>query len=244
MPPYNRFVAIAEIESALRCPVDWTTVFQIATPADFYPLECLWRDTVEKYAVDSEPNFLHPWESLNDESDDYLKPMHINVQTWAERAREEYCSLVFRFTHLKYASREIYGKHAPPPGSPTPGQIDILSAKTGISRFYKDIPADFMLSAFLHGIFFHFDAEGVLFDGPIRDNATWGRLLHDPNCRLIFRSPCPIGATSGRPTQHLCFELDASTPIVHGYPISKNEADRIRGSSPPIMVDDLRDWGL
>jgi hypothetical protein len=119
--------------------------------------------------------------------------------------------------------------------------IEAISAKTGISKFYQEFPAEVLLRAFFTGIFFHFDQEGDAIDPdePVRDQPLWNDLLQSDNCRIVFRSANPIGASDGLPTRYLCFELDASTPVVHAYPISEHQANLIRGNCSAILIDDL-----
>ena len=180
---FDRKHTEAEILGALTCPISWGTVFRIeAERAYFHPLERLWQRMVEDNAVDDEADLLHhaqysPLASLlEDKSDADLCRMHINLQTWKDRARGEYLSRTRRFWALKYADPQVYGKHLPPPGQRlTRASIEAISAKTGISKFYQEIPACVMLAAFFHGIFFHFDQEvdAIHPDEPVTDEPLW-----------------------------------------------------------------------
>ena len=207
---------------------------------------------VKENTVDDEADILieancSSWEAaLSEEEDEDLRPLQINVRTWRDRAQREYLSRTRRFWALQYAGRHVYKKHLPPGRRVTPGLIEGISARTNVSKFYKEIPPDVMLVAFLHGVFFHFDSEtGTLdHDKPIRDEPLWNSLLCNDKCRIVFRSRSWIGASNGLPAKYLCYELDASTPIVHVYPISEQQANIIRGGSSAIMTDELAYWGL
>jgi hypothetical protein len=171
--------------------------------------------------------------------------MRINVRTWLEAAKREYCALTRRFWDLRYVERDDYSKHLPPLGSDgNPQLVEIASKKDGISKFYQTIPPDVMLTAFLQGIFFHFDQDiiGVDRDAPIRDEGLWAKLLYSEKCRIAFRTVGPIGASNGFETEFICFELNASTPIVHAYPISSDEAERINLGHSIVYTDTFRGW--
>jgi hypothetical protein len=226
---FDRKHAESEIRSALVCPIRWAAVFRIEEArAYFHPLERLWFRIVEDNAVDDEATLLgdadfSPLECLlSEESEESLRAMQQNVRTWKDRAHEEYLSQTRRFWALQYASRQVYGKHLPPHGQRlAPASIEAISAKTGISKFYQEIPAEVMLCAFFTGIFFHFDQEvdAIDPDEPVRDQPLWNDLLQSDNCRVVFRSASanPIGASDGLPRDIFVLnsmpQLRSCTPI-------------------------------
>ena len=242
---FDRGVAETEVRGALACPIDWGHVFQVEDRSCFHPLERLWERTVEAAAVDDEASFFSPIIQLSELSDDELRAVQFNVRTWRERAHEDYLMRTRRFWALCYASREDYGKHLPPPGGRSSSEIEALTVKTGISKFYNNIPPEAMLAAFFHGLFFHFDqnASAIDADEPVWDQPLWDELMQNPECRVAFESANLIGASDGQPTRFLCFQLNASIPILHGYPISEQEASAIRRSYSIITIDDLWGWG-
>jgi hypothetical protein len=235
--------ARAEIAEALTCPVQWGKVFQLEDSADFLPLERLWQSIVESVAVDNEVEFFSPHFQLDELSASELRAMQINVRTWRDHARAEYLSRTRWLQNLRYAERADYAKHQPPPAASTTSVAE-LSVKDGISKFYKNIPANIMLEAFLHGLFFHFGPRDLMDLGsPIVDQAFWDALMDNTHSRVAFWSSDAIGAVEGHPTNFLCFDIDASTPIIHAYPVSEAEANRIRDNNPLIRIDHLRGWG-
>jgi hypothetical protein len=242
---FNRGVAEAEVRGALACPIDWGQVFQVEDRPYFHPLERLWERIVEAAAVDDEAEFFGPIFQLSELSDDELRALQFNVRTWRERANEDYLMRTRRFWSLRYAPREDYGKHLPPPGGRSPREIEALSARTGISKFYNDVPPEVMLAAFFHGLFFHFDQDAGAIDPeePVWDQPLWDELMQNSECRVAFEAANLIGASDGQPTRFLCFQLNASIPILHGYPVSEQEANAIRRSYSVITIDDLRGWG-
>ena len=167
--------------------------------------------------------------------------MLANIELWKKACHDEFRSKLRRFTDLRHAAREDYAKHLPPPGRPRdPAWIETESAKRGNSLFYCDIPEADLLTAFLHGIFFAFsDAENL----STAAESLWYKLLNEDVARIAFQCGVPIGATDGDSTEYICYELEAATPIIHGYPIAKAEALRILNGCPVPAVTDLRQWG-
>ena len=171
---WNREAAISEIRDALACPVNWAAVFRVEAPADFRPLESLWEEIVQGMTVDGKVDF-----PLDQETDADLRVMLINVRTWRERARRDYLIKTRRFSELRYVRREDHGKHLPPAGELLgPDAVEAASVKTGISKFYQEIPSDNLLQAFFHGLFLHYDEDkGVGSGMSVRDQALWGELM-------------------------------------------------------------------
>jgi hypothetical protein len=243
---FSRTQAIREIREAMHCPVDWATAFRVGGPALFEPLEDLWYAILAKHVRGDESEYAgrDSWlATLSNESDAELRAMQHNVRLWRESARNQFLAAVRRFTDVRYASHQEYGKHFPPPG-PWPGRqwIEDESRKRGISIFYFDIPEEAALAAFLHGVFWSFSADEIDFGGTSKK--LWEKLMNDANSRICFRCCGPIGASRGAPTEFICFELDATTPIVHGYPISEDEARRINDGCPIQTITELEQWEL
>jgi hypothetical protein len=244
-PPFNRNNAEREIREALQCPIDWGEVFRVESPASFDPLDDLWHKLLSQHVRGDESLFVGPdflLSFLSDESDDELRAMLANVSLWKKSCHDEFRSKLRRFTELRHASRDDYAKHLPPRGRPRdPAWIDKESAKRGNSVFYCDIPEDDLLTAFLHGVWSAFsDADDFCLPGA---RALWHKLLDDDVARVAFRCSAPIGASGGQPTEYICYELEAATPIVHGYPVAEAEARRILYSCSITTVGDLREWG-
>jgi hypothetical protein len=232
----HRRSAEIEIEQALTCPIDVAALFKVESPARFESLERLWREIVTRHAVDQEDMYLDdsPWSFLLGRiSDDSLHAIQKNVCTWRDKARDEFLARVRRFTHLRYATREEYGKHLPPRGQrQTASWIEEMSSH-GPSLFYHEVSPELMLRTFLNGIFSHFDVEE---SGHIRDEEIWNELLTADQCRVAFLCANQIGAAYGLPTRFLVFDFDALTPILHAYPVSEQEAHAIQGACSIIRT--------
>ena len=245
---FNRVLAEQEIREAIVCPADWATVFRVEGPAIFEPLQGLWQAILEENVRGDEAESLGPdyWlDGLLKEPDGELRAMQLNVRLWKDAARDRFLTAARRFTDLRFASRQDYGKHFPPPG-PWRGArwIEEESIRRGISIFYFDIPEEAALIAFLHGIFWSFSAyEGDLGVDPATAK-LWEKLLKDNNSRVCFRCSGSIGASGGVSTQFICFELDATTPIVHGYPVPEIDALRTQNGCPIQTITELEQWEL
>jgi hypothetical protein len=106
------------------------------------------------------------------------------------------------------------------------------------------LPEDEMLTAFLHAIFDTFSGGEDLLGLPPAEKALWEKLMNDTVSRIAFRCNGPIGASGGEPTDFICFELDAATPIVHGYPITEDQAMKILNGCPVMLINELQQWHL
>jgi hypothetical protein len=245
---FGRTQAVQEIREAMLCPVDWATVFRVGSPALFEPLEALWYTILAEHVRGDESEYVGRdyWlATLPNESDAELRAMLHNVRLWKEGARNQYLAAVRRFTDIRYASRQEYGKHLPPPGPRLDRQwIENESQKREFSIFYFDIPEEAALGAFLHGIFWSFPAYETEFGVAPEAEKLWKKVINDATSRICFRCSGPIGASRGAPTEFICFELDATTPIVHGYPISDDEAREIHDGCPIQTITELKQWKL
>jgi hypothetical protein len=245
---FNRRDAERQIREALQCPADWAKVFRLNEEALFEPLNTFWIELLHQNVRGDESgyvgnDFLLPF--LSDKSDSDLRAMQINVNTWKDTCRSQFLAAIRRFTDIRYASRKEYAKHLPPPGPPRDASwIEKESKKRGVSLFYNDIPEDEILTAFLHAIWWRFSGGGDLLGLPPAEKTLWDKLMNDNNPRIAFRCSGPIGASDGGPTDIICFELDATTPIVHGYPITQDEALRIHQGCPITTINELEEWQL
>jgi len=118
---FNRQKAENEIRDEFQCPEDWGRVFRVESPALFEPLEILWRTILIENVRGDEafyagPDFL--LSLLSNESDSELRAIQANISLWKETCRDLFRSKIRRFTELRYASRQVYEKHLPPPGPP------------------------------------------------------------------------------------------------------------------------------
>jgi hypothetical protein len=245
---FNRQNAETEIREALHCPADWRKVFRLEGEAFFEPLETLWHDLLRENVRGDESNYVGSdflLLDLSEESDSELRAMQINANMWKDTCRNQFLTAIRRFTEIRYASRKEYAKHLPPPGPPrTARWIEKESKKRRASLFYYDIPEDEMLTAFLHGIWWSFSGGEDFLGLPPAEKTLWDKLMNDDNSRIAFRCSGPIGASDGVATDIICFELGATTPVVHGYPITEDEALRIHNGFPTFIIDELRDWQL
>lgn len=245
---FNRLSAIKEIREALECPADWAKVFRLGDPSYFEPLETLWYEIIRLKVKGDEAHYIGPDHVrllLPKQSDSDLRAMQINVREWKDVCRQQFLAAIRRFTDLRYASRKEYGKHLPPSGRPRePSWIEEESRRRAVSLFYFDIPEGEMLTAFLHAIFWHFSGDEHLLGLTPAEETLWNRLIKDDNSRIAFRCRGFIGASGGAPTDIICFELDATTPIVHGYPITEDEARQIQRGCSIMKINELEQWEL
>jgi hypothetical protein len=238
---------IAELRSSLCCPFDYRGTFRIADDdLTFYPIEKLWNEVARKHVRGDEIYYLPNGnlDFLEDNSEAYLRMMLINAREWRGKARDEFAIATRRFTQLRYASANEYGKHLPPAGE-SAANIEAMSKlpkQAPVSRFYQRIDDEVMLSTFFGGIFWHFDDADDL-DSPTRDEGLWRQLLELETCKLAFQCSNMIGACEGMPTKYLRYELSASACLLHAYPVSEFEARRTQAPYDFIYVDALDGFG-
>ena len=143
VPPYNRVKAIGDIEKALICPLSLSEVFRIDADASFEPLDLLRQEMLKVHVRGAEGQYVGAkfvLFELDTEEDDELQGLWTNVCLSRESARNAFCAKLRRFTDLRYASREEYGKHLPPLGSSLPpDRIDADASDHGpvYSRFRR-----------------------------------------------------------------------------------------------------------
>lgn len=244
----NKESIIAELRDSLRCPFDCRQTFRISDDVAFHPIERLWKEVVHKHVIGDEIYYLPTsgLDFLEDNSETYLGMMLENARAWCERARAEFAAATRRFSQLRYATAQEYGKHLPPAGA-SASEVEALSrlpTREPVSRFYQRIDAEVMLSTFFGGIFWHFDAYDSDDPGsPIRDEGLWQQLLELETCKLAFQCTNVIGASEGVPTPYLRYDLNASACLLHAYPVSEAEARNTRGPYDFIHVDDLDGFG-
>ena len=245
---FNRQNAEREIREALRCPAEWGKVFRLEGEAFFEPFEILWHEILNQNVRGDEAYYVGPdfWlRELSEESDSDLRAMQINANLWRDTCRDQFLAAIRRFTDIRYPSRKEHAKHLPPPGPPrSTSWIEQESKKRGVSLFYFDIPEDEILTAFLHAIWWRFSGGEDLHGLSPDEQTLWDKLITDSNPRIAFRCSGPIGASGGVPTDIICFELDATTPIVHGYPVTQDEALRIHQGCPITTINELEQWQL
>jgi hypothetical protein len=63
----------------------------------------------------------------------------------------------------------------------------------------------------------------------IPEATLWNKFLSKDSLRICLDTIRPIGATDGKPTSFICFDIHFGAKLVHLYPVSEDEAKSIMG---------------
>lgn len=212
-------------------------------------LRDLWTAVACRHQVDDEGSFTN-WESdeflkyqiENEPEKSELAKFFINMTTWRKIAEEEYRYEVRKITFLKMATSEDYSKHYVLPNQ-TKNQVANLSRTSGVSKFYSHITPT-KLEVFMFDVLAEFFEDKFRQAGEpdaVHDADAWRTewKRHADSSALLIYVDCmeEVGASGGQPTEHLCLNVNFSTPIAHAYPVNKNE---IGPSDHRLAVDSLQ----
>lgn len=239
--------ARVRVSELLRCPVDWQAI--APDQGISISLERFWEEVASECLLEGRglpdstpassvnPGELHELSDLSDEEsgvlyaelremagetfDEYFQPMNLEttdeedlvrelpeIEAWIVRARAKYKSAIYRFEKMRMADETDYRKHFPPSNISTEEIRNRTGGRQGKapSLFYKGItPARL---------------ENLLWS--ILDE-VWRQIL-DVNHVAVYVDACTIvGASKGKDTGYIHFDIDLSTPIAHAYPILPEE---------------------
>lgn len=244
---------IEQFQRELRCPIDWDRIIENHNQELKGDLISLWMAIAASKQVDDECRYLphmyfydenvgifwdptinieaqaahvdHPntlrAELRNIRGGPDLKAMQLDrgnreggrLETgWIESAREEYEHLVGQLSRLRMANDSDYRKHF------LPASVSLERRKqlslSGISYIHHEI--EDQLAYFMWWSL-------------MSDN--WRKVFHEGKRFLYIQSRVPCGVTSGNETHFLKLDFDTSTPLVHAYPVLKEE---IHAEETPI----------
>ncbi len=233
---------ISQVLSQLRCPVEWDFSERSEELSDGLGM-FFWHEVAASYQVDLEAGWILQPSLIEDESIEDLTADLANIATWIERARVEYVSRTRRFWALTVAGPEEYSKHYPSPGESLEA-IRSRTDRTQVSSLFPGIRAPDLHEALWEGMS-HLAPISYRLIGLLSHDLRhlWERVLYEPSIRLAFDTMNPIGACNGFDSDWLCYEIDASTPIAHAYPVSEAEAREIMTMAELPWIDSLQTSG-
>jgi hypothetical protein len=209
------------IRELLKCPFDWNEVMPNLSVPNL--LNQYWSEFVRDYQVAGEGEYIY--DDLFCNGIDLEIELHrevldsdiINIESWIERARDEYKECTRRFFDLKVADREIYPKHLVNKIATRPEIIE--ASRSGRSFFYSEISNEDLWDLVWNSIVCHCQRE-------CDENCTgpWRKFLEVTEMKLYVECEHPIGASGGRETSVVRLIFDSSTPLVHAHPITEEEA--------------------
>ncbi len=222
-----------ELQQLLTCPLDWPAVCDEIELVHW--LQFAWYAVAHRYQVDGEVQGLIAYDEfapslseleLLDEHTD-LGPELINVRTWHGKAVEEYLARYQNLHRQRALSRAEYSKHYPNPGW-TLEEVCAESKKRGqavLLPVLDEATQEKLLWATLDVTVFHVlecnkpEAHGE----PEAPAAALAELFDRHTLILAADINRIVGASRGRATPYLLFNLTMPTAEFHAYPISGEE---------------------
>jgi hypothetical protein len=222
-----------ELQQLLTCPLDWPAVCDEIELVHW--LRFAWYAVAHRYQVDGEVQGLISYDEfapspseleLLDEHSD-LGPELINVRTWHAKAVEEYLARYQNLHRQRALGRAEYSKHYPNPGW-TLEEVCAESKKRGqavLLPALDEATQEKLLWATLDVTVFHvlecntFEAHGK----PEAPAAALAALFDRHTLILAADINRIVGASQGRATPYLLFNLTMPTAEFHAYPISGEE---------------------
>lgn len=211
------------VRDLLKCPVNWELVITRRL-ALANLLDEFWGEVVREYQVDSEGDYI--WDDLfmevfeldTEEDEQYLDWQIVNIESWIEKARQDYIERTRRFKDLKMADRKKYPKHFAP-AKYTKAKVQLASS-SAISMFYSDVTADDLMDLVWDSLPCSCSREC-----DENCNGPWRQLMKLDHIKLYVEAEELMGASRGEETRFVCLDFDCNTPEVHAYPVTRAEIE-------------------
>jgi hypothetical protein len=225
-----------ELEQLLTCPLNWSTVCDEIELVHW--LQFAWYAIAHRYQVDGEVQVLVSYDDfapsvpeldLLDEHSD-LRSELLNVRTWHAKAKEEYLMHYQNLHRQRALRRDEYPKHYPNL-TWTLKQVVAESKKRGDAVLLPAVDETTqgkLLWAALDEIVYHqvkcnqLEAHGE----PGAPAAALAGLFGRDTLILAADINRIVGASGGRETPYLLFNLSMPNALFHTYPISAEEYQR------------------
>jgi hypothetical protein len=219
---------------------DWVTTI----------LELDWYHSLAQHTIDGDDLPFHPheFEEYAADADAYERTHFVkNLEMRRPAAEKTFANRAGRLIGLRFMKPSEQKKHFNAVWSE--GEALAESSK-GTSYLFCDFESEKLERAFwefLHLTFMeHLEEpddyeEFVRPDGRLAklpEAVLWNKFLNNASLRICLDAIRPIGATDGKPTSCLCFDIHFGTKIVHVYPVSEDEAKSIMAGC------DLLRWRL
>jgi len=244
---------MTEMDELMRCPVDWSTQFH--SEAWSWSLPYLdWYYCVAKNAVDeTEVRFwademMREWLRESYSQDPVaMKRLFMNLKLRRGAAEDLYKKRAQRLYGLQFMTPEEHGKHFAGKMS----QEEVLArSKNRPSLFWENYSSVRLKQTFWSWFETNFDivtnyAEYADFMNPESDQyrtseaRLWRRFLENHSVRICMDALQPVGASKGKLTSFLCYDLNVDTKTVHCFPIGEGDAKLIMCDSAVLAIDTL-----
>lgn len=231
---------VSEFISLHSCPINW----EQETRQHWGPnvLEFDWHYALLRNAVRPEDIVLAPEDDELWRDDPDLAIIVPTLRDVREKATKMYYSRAGRLRGLHFLKPSEYGngKHFVPNLS----EAKILErTSNGPSLFFRNYNHDDLRFAFWQWFFAFFDVVSSFddYEEIVQPGTTlygsprgrqWDLFLRNPEgpaWRICLENSQVVGASKGKLTPFLCFEIHLDNRTVHGYPITQAEASTTMG---------------
>jgi hypothetical protein len=201
-----------EIVSLLKCPIDWGNIIPDSGIELRTCLEKYWQETVRKHKVDDEDLYFFDPDYEGDfslflEAENDIRKLNNDLANLKDRvplARREYSEIARRFKDMKIATTKEQMKHYALPFESKDAIIE--RTRNSDSIYFKKFDA----SRIVHLMWATFPS-------------VWRHLIRKCHLHYYVLTHITCGASRGKPTQYIRFDIDCSTPQTHAYPVTVEE---------------------
>jgi len=230
------------------CPVNWEQETKQNSSPNILQFD--WHYALLKNAVRPQDIVLDPEQDESWREDPELTIIVDTLKQVQEEAKELYDNRAGRLCGLHFLTPSKQGKHFVPNLSETEMLKRTRDGRP--SLFFRDHNCDDLRFAFWQWFFVFFDVvtfdeyeeiiqPGTALFGSPRGR-QWDRFLRNPNgptWRICFENSQAVGASKGKLTPFLCFEIHLDNRVVHSYPITQEEASTMMGRDGVLYIHAL-----
>jgi hypothetical protein len=214
-------------------------------------LELDWYYSLAQHAIDGDDLPFHPYqfeEYAEDEDPGELEHMTKNLEMRRSMAEKTFANRAGRLIGIRFMRPSEQKKHFNASWSQDQATAE---SRKGTSFLFHDFESERLERTFWEFVHYLFmehvqepkDYEEFVTPGGelanIPEATLWNKFLTKDSLRICLDTIRPIGATDGKPTSFLCFDIHFGAKIAHVYPVSEDEAKGIMGDCELLRYDGL-----
>jgi hypothetical protein len=233
-----------KLAALIAFPIDWTSETGEEQAASSI-LQYDWYHCHNSHAVsvDEHISDVLGFEDLDlDESE--VARLIANIEPRRGAAEGDHRERAGRLEKLHFVSPLEYGKHF---AAGIQRDELLRRSRSGVSYFYANYDHSALRATFWSWFFTFFDQvyslqayEEMLSGSQDADlnrcSKLWQQFLVSPQLRIAFDCMRSVGASRGRDTSYLCFDVHEGK-AVHAFPIDENDANKIMEGGPILPID-------
>lgn len=183
----------------IGCPIDWSLIADKCDEVMIYGLRLLWRQVAERHQVDSEMSTYTATDFLTRGLAIDIDAMAANDRYWRKNAEDEYRRKTEFLAQLKFKPPDET-RHKHHPRQALSREIVIERSRSN-SLFFSDTTMQRIEVAMWAGI-----------------QQAWLHLVNDRPLHLFVEAEDALGASEGKATVLIRFDIDYSNAEVHAHP--------------------------